>query len=76
MSKILKLHQRIAVVVDGSSAYVGAGTDVNEIEIPDKIYGITGNDVNRMVASGAASIGVVAADVVEPKQRNNSAEKQ
>ena len=56
MAKRLKLTGRVTVGVKGVNTELGAGTEVTEIALPDKEYGLSAKDVESIVNGGCGVI--------------------
>ncbi|MEJ1409376.1 MAG: hypothetical protein RPU60_04045 [Candidatus Sedimenticola sp. (ex Thyasira tokunagai)] len=56
MSRVLILTGLVMATVNKKSFKLGAGTDISRIDLPDKKYGLTDKDVERIVRSGVGSI--------------------
>lgn len=60
MSKKLKLSGHVLATKGKQLVELGPGTEVIEIDLPDKTYGLSDNDIDRIVRAGA---GVVVVSV-------------
>jgi len=68
MSEKLLITGSVVVTVNKKRETIGVGTEVTEIDLPDKKYGLKRDDVDRIVSSGC---GVISKGIKEDASDDN-----